>query len=83
MTLRVITVVEDRLGTVSKSVVAETAEDWKLLQEVFQRATNLWPDAPPSVKHISDVVTNGKPMQDYYKLVNQPNPNPQPTEAKE
>ena len=83
MTLRVITVVEDRLGTVSKSVVAETAEDWRLLQEVFQRATNLWPDAPPSVKHISDVVTNGKPMQDYYKLVNQPNPDPQSAKAKE
>ena len=83
MTLRVVSTVADGLGTVSKSVVAETAEDWKLLQEVFQRATNLWPDAPPSVKHISDVVTNGKPMQDYYKLVNQANPDPQSAKAKE
>jgi hypothetical protein len=63
--LKVVTHVEDGLGTVAKTIVAQTEEDWKLLQIVFQRATNLWPDAPPNVKAIADVVTNGKVMQDY------------------
>jgi len=59
------TAVEDGKGTVGKSVVADTAEDYKILQAIFQRAGNLWPDAPPAAKRIIDLVTNGQVMQDY------------------
>lgn len=35
-------------------------------KDMIQRAVNLWPDAPPEIKHFADVITNGKPMQDYF-----------------
>lgn len=65
MAIKLMTTVEDGLGTVGKSVVADTAEDYAILQTIFQRAGNLWPDAPPAAKQIIDLVTNGKVMQDY------------------
>lgn len=34
--------------------------------ELVQRATNLWPDAPPEIKAFADQITNnGVLMQDY------------------
>ena len=65
MALKVVTHVEDGLGTVRKTIVAETSHDWTLLQELFQRAGNLWPDATPQVKRIVDLVTGGEVLQDY------------------
>lgn len=65
MTLRVETRVEDGLGTIAKGIIATTKDDWFMLQQIMQRATNLWPDAPPQVKRIADIVTNGHVMQDY------------------
>lgn len=38
----------------------------KAFREMVQRATNLWPDAPPEIKHFADIITTGKPMQDYF-----------------
>lgn len=34
-------------------------------QELIQRGSNLWPDAPPAIKEFADIITNGKIMQDY------------------
>lgn len=65
MSLSLETTVQDGLGTVRKAIVAQTADDFKLLQEVMHRATNLWPEAPPQVKRLADMVTNGKVLQDY------------------
>jgi len=65
MILHVETRVMDGLGTTAKCIVATTEKDWKLMQDIMFRATNLWPDAPPQVKRLSDVVTNGKVLQDY------------------
>jgi hypothetical protein len=65
MTLKLITQVEEGVGTISKSIVANTAADYKILQELMHRATNLWPDAPPQAKRIADLVTSGKVLQDY------------------
>lgn len=65
MGFRVVTRVQDGLGTVSKSVEADTAEDWKMVQTVFQRACNLWPDAPPAIKALADQVIEGKVLQNY------------------
>lgn len=67
MGLKVITQMQDGVGTIRKTIEADTAEDWKHLQQVFQRACNLWPDAPAAIKEIADVVTNGKVLQDYKK----------------
>lgn len=65
MALKLMTLMEDGLGTAAKAIVADTAEDYKLLQAIMHRATNLWPDAPASVKALSDMVTNGKVLQEY------------------
>lgn len=37
-----------------------------LLKEVFQRATNLWPDAPPEIKELADLVIDGEIKQNYW-----------------
>lgn len=63
--IRLITLSEDGNGTFAKAIVADNQNDYKLLQELFQRAGNLWPDASPQIKRIVDLVTNGKVMQDY------------------
>jgi len=34
-------------------------------KELVQRATNLWPDAPPEIKEFADIITNGAILQDY------------------
>lgn len=65
MSLRVVTHVQDSVGTFRKTIEADTQEDWILLQELFHRASNLWPDAEPQVKKLADLVTNGEIMQDY------------------
>jgi hypothetical protein len=65
MGFRVITRVEDGLGTVAKAIEADTADDWKQIQIVFHRACNLWPDAPPSIKALADRIIEGKVLQDY------------------
>ena len=41
-------------------------EDIEKFKELVQRATNLWPDAPPAIKEFADVVTSGNSLQDYY-----------------
>lgn len=37
-----------------------------IFRVMIHRAVNLWPDAPPEIKHFADIITNGKPMQDYF-----------------
>lgn len=65
MALKLMTLIEDGLGTKAKMIYCERQEDFKTLQEIMHRATNLWPDAPPSVKRLSDMVAHGKILQDY------------------
>lgn len=65
MTIKLITHVEDGLGTVRKTIEVTGSEDWEHFQELVQRGSNLWPDAPPQIKRIADLVTSGKVMQDY------------------
>ena len=38
----------------------------KSFKELIQRGANLWPDAPPEIKELADLVTNGKILQDYH-----------------
>ena len=40
-------------------------ESIEAFKELVQRATNLWPDAPPEIKRFADQVTNGAVLQDY------------------
>lgn len=65
MSITLKTIVEDGLGTEAKVVWIDSAEDFKLFQELVQRATNLWPDAPASIKRFADMVTVGKVQQEY------------------
>lgn len=39
--------------------------DWTRFQEMIQRGTNLWPDAPDFIKSAADRITSGKLMQNY------------------
>lgn len=35
-------------------------------KELIQRGANLWPDAPPEIKELADLITSdGRVMQDY------------------
>ena len=34
-------------------------------RELVQRGSNLWPDAPPEIKELADLITIGKIQQDY------------------
>lgn len=44
-------------------------------KELIQRGANLWPDAPPAIKVLADLITNdGVVMQDYYKQAGVPVP---------
>jgi hypothetical protein len=66
MSITLQTIVEDGLGTVAKIIKIDTAEDYKMIQELVQRGSNLWPEAPSEIKEIADMITNRKVMQNYY-----------------
>ena len=65
MTIKLLSEIEDGNGLVAKVIRIEGAHDYKIVQEIFQRAGNLWPDASPQAKKIIDLVTNGQIMQEY------------------
>lgn len=50
-------------------LVIEGKESLDNFKELVNRATNLWPDAPPEIKEFADLVTNWDwhkgPLQDY------------------
>lgn len=49
-------------------IIVDGTEDVDAFKKMVQRGTNLWPDAPVSIKEFADVVTNSQLMQDYQKL---------------
>lgn len=60
----------NRLLNSDFTIVVGGKESVKAFKELVQRATNLWPDAPPEIKAFADKVTNadwanGQPLQDY------------------
>jgi molybdenum cofactor biosynthesis enzyme MoaA len=59
---------QDELKRVNISV---DAKEWKRFQEVWQRGTNLWPDAPDFIKKAADIITSGKIMQDYMNMTSE------------
>lgn len=50
----------------SKDLVIPTPL-WKDFQKLIQRGANLWPDAPPGIKELADLVTNGQVLQNYWE----------------
>ena len=52
----------------SERVIIVQSKNWKEFQELVQRGANLWPDASPDIKMFADIVTVGKPMQDYHGM---------------
>ena len=65
MGIKLVSIVEDGVGTQGKAIYIDNAEDYKNFQELIQRGANHWVDAPPSIKELADLVTSGKVMQDY------------------
>lgn len=58
-------------GSILIAVPPELREDFTKL---IQRGSNLAPDLSPAMKELSDIITNGKVMQDYYAQTNTPRP---------
>lgn len=50
------------------AVIVDDATDLVAFKELIQRGANLWPDAPPAIKSLADMVTNGKEMQPYFQM---------------
>ena len=53
-------------------IIVDSPEDVEAFKTMVHRGTNNWPDAPTSIKEFSDEVTNGRHMQDYRFLNNEP-----------
>jgi hypothetical protein len=53
-------------GVVHTTVIVVSPSSQQMFQELVQRATNLWPDAPPEIKEFADVITNGHVLQNYW-----------------
>lgn len=49
-------------------------ESLPAFRELIQRGANLWPDAPPEIKQLADLVTSGQVMQDYSSQAQKPRP---------
>lgn len=47
-------------------VIKVTENDWKDFQNLIQRAANTFPNAPPAMKELADLVTNGTVLQNYW-----------------
>ena len=65
MGIRLLSIVRDGMGTEGKAIFIDNEEDYIHFQELIQRGSNLWPDAPACVKQIADLVTSGRIMQSY------------------
>lgn len=50
---------------VDNTYITVPATDLAAFKELIQRGANLWPDAPPAIKHFADIITNGEVLQDY------------------
>lgn len=55
----------DSFGKIRQVHISVGANEWTRFQEVWQRGTNLWPDAPDYIKKAADEITSGKVMQPY------------------
>lgn len=50
-------------------------EHFAKFKELIQRGANLWPDAPPYIKELADIITNdGTIQQDYVGQDTSPKP---------
>lgn len=39
---------------------------WPAFQQLIQRGAQTWSDAPPAMKELADMVTNGQVLQNYW-----------------
>lgn len=60
--------VDGGLATYAKVIVFYSEKDWKLFQQLVNRAMNCWDRAPATVKEFGDMVTEGKIQQNYQDL---------------
>jgi hypothetical protein len=50
---------------INQFTIVVSSEHVEKFKELIQRGANLWPDAPYYIKEFADVITNGKPLQNY------------------
>ena len=68
-----VTPIGDKKQPVGFAIVLD-AEDMEAFRQMVFRATNLWPDAPISIKEFSDEVIHGEHMQNYQQLYGKKGP---------
>lgn len=59
------TLTDDDSETIGFVIIVDEPIDMVGFKELVQRGSNLWPDAPASIKSFADLVTNGREMQPY------------------
>ena len=59
-------------------IVVEGVVSNNAFKELVQRATNLWPDASPEIKHFADEITNRDLLATHGKLQNYESQNTSP-----
>lgn len=47
-------------------VIVVSSKSVKDFKQMVHRATNLWPDAPPEIKELADLITVGYIQQNYH-----------------
>lgn len=50
----------------SEMVVLVPVTLWPQFQQLIQRGAQTWADAPPAMKELADLVTNGQVLQNYW-----------------
>ena len=53
-------------------IIVDSVEDVEAFKQLVQRAAMTWTDAPVCIKEFADEITNGKHMQNYRFLANEP-----------
>jgi len=46
-------------------IIWSTKQHLEAIKQMVHRAVNTWPDAPPEIKELADLVTVGHVQQDY------------------
>ncbi len=54
---------DNQIAEIHFSVTEESIPGF---QQLVRRALNCWPDAPPELKELGDMLEHGKVLQDYY-----------------
>lgn len=56
----------DSVDAVAEFKISVTTDSIAGFKQMVAKALNCWPDAPPELKEMGDMLDHGKILQDYY-----------------